>query len=904
MKIKSEFLAATLAVVLCLSGNLLAKAYSGGDGTAGNPYQIANVDDFQRLSNTPTDWNSSFIVTADIDLASLPFTQTPIAGDTSTTISGFQGTQFTGTFDGRKYIISNLTVTAPTKDYIGLFGYVGSSGRILNVSIEHATLSGRHCAGGLVGFNSGTLTACYVTGSVSGAGNSVGGLVGANSSGMITTCYATDSVSGTSLVGGLVGMNSSGVITTCYAAGPVSGTSFTGGLSGRNDSGSISGCFWDMETSGQPTSAGGVGKTTEEMMTLSTFTDAGWDFTDTDGDMADWQMGSREYPVLARDPAVIRYSGGNGMTVNPYQIANAADFQLLFTTPTDWNSAFILTADIDFGGAAITPVGNSSTKFTGIFDGNGHIISNAVIHLPDNYYVGLFGYVGSSGQIRNLGVEGVNLLGHSYVGGLVGYNEGTLTGCYATGSVTSIWSYVGGLVAWNEGTLTSCYATGPVVGTGYVGGLVGVHYTGTLTACYSASSVSWGPWMNNYFIGGLVPFNYNGSLSGCFWDVQTSGQSGSDGGKGLTTSQMKSITTYQYAGWADKGWENTGGVPIPQPLPVPLSGSGSETDPYQIHTAEEFALLSGHSGILNKHIVLMADLDLSTVTLYPIGPFTGVFDGNDHMLSNAVINQPASGYIGLFGYVGSGGQIRNLGVENVNMTGNNHVGGLAACNSSGSITNCYETGSVVTGNDYVGALVGLNGGTLTTCYATGSVSGTGNSVGGLAGANRGGTLSHCYASGSVTGDIHTGGLVGWNDGMLAVCYAAGSVVGDFRVGGLVGMNEVNGTLTGCYASGSVAGNNYFGGLAGYNMGATTSCFWDIQTSGQPTSAGGTGNTTAQMKTLSTFTSAGWDFVDVWVIGQNQTYPYLRTQPSADLNSDGVVNMVDFAIFAGQWLEGV
>ena len=60
---------------------------------------------------------------------------------------------------------------------------------------------------------------------------------------------------------------------------------------------------------------------------------------------------------------------------------------------------------------------------------------------------------------------------------------------------------------------------------------------------------------------------------------------------------------------------------------------------------------------------------------------------------------------------------------------------------------------------------------------------------------------------------------------------------------------------------------------------------------------------AQMKTLATFTLAGWDFVSTWGIFEHQAYPYLRTQPSADLNSDGVVNFVDFAIFADQWLQG-
>jgi hypothetical protein len=89
---------------------------------------------------------------------------------------------------------------------------------------------------------------------------------------------------------------------------------------------------------------------------------------------------------------------------------------------------------------------------------------------------------------------------------------------------------------------------------------------------------------------------------------------------------------------------------------------------------------------------------------------------------------------------------------------------------------------------------------------------------------------------------------------------------------------------------------------GWSEGVAAS-FWDIETSGQTTSAGGEGKTTAEMKKLSTFASAGWDFVDIWNIGENQTYPFLRGYSGADLNYDGFVNFADFALFANRWLQG-
>jgi hypothetical protein len=436
MKIKGLFLSATLTAVLCISGSLFA--YSGGDGSTGIPFQIANVTDFQQLSATSADWSKSFVLTANIDLTGQTFTQAPIAPDIGA-LSEFQGTKFTGVFDGNGHVISKLTVTASTKDFIGLFGCVGSGGQVRNLGVEnvnitgyyyvggvaannsgaidachvtgscsgyqcvggvagdhygtvtscyaagtvsgnfyaggvvgcangtitscHATasvsgttyvggvvgctyyslmscyatgmVSGNSNVGGLVGCNSGKstlmfcyatgsvsgttyvgglvglnykriLTSCYASGSVIGTGDYVGGLVGTSNTGAITSCYATGSVGGANYVGGLVGTISAGTATFCYATGSVTGTNYAGGLAGTN-SGTLTGCFWDTQAGGtsdgvgnvDPDPAGVTGKTTIEMKTLLTFTNAVWDFTATDGDPADWWMPANSYPQLA-----------------------------------------------------------------------------------------------------------------------------------------------------------------------------------------------------------------------------------------------------------------------------------------------------------------------------------------------------------------------------------------------------------------------------------------------------------------------------------------------------------------------------------------------------------------------------------------------------------------------------
>jgi hypothetical protein len=404
-------------------------------------------------------------------------------------------------------------------------------------------------------------------------------------------------------------------------------------------------------------------------------------------------------------------------------------------------------------------------------------------------------------------------------------------------------------------------------------------------------------------------------------------------------------------------------------------GSGTSSDPYQIGTVADWNDLMNTQSDWNANFIATADINMQGVPLIPVGNdingtyiyFRGIFDGNGHVIRNAAIT---GGYlstgIGLFGRIDSNSQIRNLGAEDVNMSGAARVGGLVGC-SYGTISNCFTTGKVrqtvpPAGTSF-GGLVGKNFGTITGSHAACDVNVNLDNVGGLVGWNVG-TISDSYANGTVNGDERVGGLVGFNScaydeyndepdyiGTITRCYATGSATGTYHVGGLVGLNGnldfvgIPISITNCYAivevtgiTVAVTGISYVGGLVGTNLSGSTrppnilitisscyaagrvdangdgligpgsvpisaNCFWDIEATGQTTSSSGTGLTTAQMKTLSTFTSAGWDFVDTWGIGENQTYPFLRTHSGADLNYDGLVNLIDFALFADRWLAG-
>ena len=240
-------------------------------------------------------------------------------------------------------------------------------------------------------------------------------------------------------------------------------------------------------------------------------------------------------------------------------------------------------------------------------------------------------------------------------------------------------------------------------------------------------------------------------------------------------------------------------------------------------------------------------------------PFKGSFDGQGYEIRDLFINRPDESGVGLFGYVGVGGVIKNVSVVNATVTGGRYVGGLVGENK-GTVSNSYSS-STVTGLFCIGGLAGNNWGSVSNSYSTGSATIADFKVGGLVGFNFG-TVSNSYATGSVSGsDEYVGGLVGDNyHGTVSNSYATGNVTGRFGIGGLVGRND---------------------------EGTVSNSFWDTETSGQATSAGGTGKTTAKMKSIATFSA--WDIIAVanpgtrnpsytWNIVDDETYPFLSWQP--------------------------
>jgi hypothetical protein len=299
--------------------------------------------------------------------------------------------------------------------------------------------------------------------------------------------------------------------------------------------------------------------------------------------------------------------------------------------------------------------------------------------------------------------------------------------------------------------------------------------------------------------------------------------------------------------------------------------------------------LQAMQGDLSAEYKLIRDIDASETETWnngqgfnPIGAdvrFTGSFDGQNHTISNLSINR-LDDNVGLFGRIDSSAEVENVGVINVNITGEEIVGGLVGDNSDGTVSNSYSTGNV-TGEEIVGGLVGNNyKGNISNSYSTGNVTGEGEGeVGGLVGDNSDGTVSNSYSTGNVTGDSMVGGLVGDNSGTVSNSYSTGNVTGGEDVGGLVGYNSY-GNISNSYSTGNVTGEYYVGGLVGGNFNDNISnSYWNTEATGQSSSAGlpdSNGLTTSQMQGSSASSNMNFEFTSTWstVTGD---YPELQWQ---------------------------
>jgi len=471
------------------------------------------------------------------------------------------------------YVIGTVEGTSRVGGLVGDNSY----GEILT---SHATgnVSGDSVIGVLVGSNSGEVSKSHAMGNVDG-GNTLGGLAGRNT-GKISESYTTSDVENSGgRVGGLVGDNR-GEILKSYATGDIASSgSNVGGLVGvKGINGHVEDSYWDIETTGQDTSAGdGEGLTTAQMTGANASADGNMDGFDFE----------RTWYITAEYPSIERPFEGGGTAAEPYELKNVLHLQEM---RKDLSANYRFVDNIDasetegwFDGAGFEPIGTNSERFEGTISGDGHTISNLTVNRSEMTNVGLFGVTDGDSTVENVGLVDVNIHGDNQVGGLVGFlgAGATVSESYVTGTVGGN-EFVGGLVGYNfEGTVSESYAIGAVEGTDTVGGLVGENFEATVSASYATGTVN-----GTNYVGGLVGNNNNdnddsevitsyatgdvdgtdsvggligdnsGAVIDSYWDTETTNQTSSDGGSGLSTAQMTGLNATESENMAGLDFEN------------------------------------------------------------------------------------------------------------------------------------------------------------------------------------------------------------------------------------------------------------------------------------------------------------------------------------------------------------
>ncbi|WP_151943740.1 MBG domain-containing protein [Aliarcobacter butzleri] len=433
------------------------------------------------------------------------------------------------------------------------------------------------------------------------------------------------------------------------------------------------------------------------------------------------------------------------------------------------NANYVLGRDIDASatsswnsGAGFNPLGNYTTKFTGIFNGLGHTISDLYINRGSIEGVGLFGYINNA-TIKNIGLENVNITGDYYTGSLVGYSEGgIISNSYATGTVRGI-NIVGGLVGTefrSEGIIENSYSKVDVIanyagaGASRAGGLAGMSI-GTIKNSYASGTVT--GTINDSYKSGLV---IGGIISNSWYDKDVNTANMSDSVKGKTQAEI--LTAFSGKdGWITGAESFEGyGLGVTAPVLPELKtfstitptgtlfegGYGTITNPYTITNWTQLQNIN-NSNIVTSNYYFNLLNNLNNLSLGYIGTgegwnpigrngtkeFRGTFDGQGNTISNLYINRITLD-VGLFGASDSVSTIRNIGLKDVNIIGSSYVGALVGQNY-GTITNSYASGAVNGYLNNIGGLVGANDGTITNSYASVSINGTSSFFGGLVGYN-------------------------------------------------------------------------------------------------------------------------------------------------------------------------
>ena len=762
---------------------------------------------------------------------------------------GNRSNPFGYSFNGDAHTISNPRIHGISAGDIGLFGVSADAARIENIGLLAADINvnGQSNIGTLVGENRGEIVNSYVIGGAVRGGSRVGGLTGRNS-GAIVNSYTDIAVTGINFVGGLAGSSQSGSgIYNSYANGTVSGNEFVGGLVGLSQA-NILNSYANVAVIGSRSVGGLVGRAGNSIINsyaigkisgpskgligsaLSNFSSiqSYWDVaTSTVGD--------------DNNDAI-----GIGKTTSELQTATIGEGIYSLWHRNNWYSETGQYPALRYAGA-IDIITRSACRVVENRHTEAPLCGTL---LPAQRRTGLSNLALSSNVGRIL------LLRPDFHFGIYDYNLILKSDARQFSIIPHTFNPNAVIVINDDKELRSGQIT-------------------TLTIDNSDNFLLTLTVRDTLIFATTRTTNYRIRVSKHPLITVNDIDDDDDGLIEIRNIDDLNIMRYQLDGSGYRASEDN--IKIIEGCPNDICSGYELTRDLDFRDATSY-----HSGVVNTEWAeswqSIGDRD---------NPFTGVFNGNDHTISNLRIDKTDTDHVGLFAALADGAQVGNVNLADVDIGGRFGVGSLVAYNA-GEIDNSDADGTVAGERD-VGGLVAYNVGRVSNSYAYGTVSG-GSSVGGLVARNEStGMIANSYSLNRVSGDDSIGGLVGLNLGAIANTYASGGVEGNTRIGGLVGDN--GGSVGNSYATavlvctGVPACDSHTvatGGLIGSNAdgGIAVNSYWDIATSNIRGSAGGVGKTTLQLQSGNSQSSDlsrayyEWNSSD-WHFGNLDQYPILK-----------------------------
>lgn len=872
---RKQLIPLIITLLFFMGNNCFAQTFGGGNGTAGNPWKIYNVNDLNTIATyVNNNWDNFsgdyFIMMNDITAGNF----TPIGTS--------RNRSFRGNFNGQGNIISNFNPSGGIT-YLGIFGYIRNA-KIENIGIGsgcNINSANNGYTGGLIGYaETSEINNCYSSANMSGNTNCrLGGLIGNADDCDINNCYYSGgniNYSGSNgYYGGLIGyIDGTSNISNSYSAPSnfPNQPSRTGPLYGR----CITNCFINSYyLSGWNTQTYGTSKTSIQMQDLQfaillnvSCQNNNWKHdnipTLVNGGfpILYWQVGGSTLPPCF---------DGSGTEVDPFRIRYVKDLVMLSNNVaggSTYSGQYLLVENnISFttnpsrdSSQYFNPIGNSTNRFSGNFNGGGHVISNLTINLGT--YVGLFGYI-SGATIDSLGIENFTYTSNRLGGGLVAYAyNSTINYSYSIGSLTSTgnnstteYPELGGLIGHlDKSSLNNCYARARIFDqTGNTrssfGGLVAhvqpengnYNYISYINNSYAASY----PIPRVGDCGSLLGYvrnTYNFSETNSY-HYDLSGMIRDYGGVAKDSSEMKSgcfvvslngsqpsIAWFKAKRQVNQGypvlsWQKLSDNITPAGfegncLGVTYAG-GTQTTQYKIRYVKDLIYISNmvanDTTYSSKFFQMLNDINfnngvIDSSSLYkPIGdfsnnkPFSGNFNGLRNAIANYSFSDTTKNNIGFFGYTNLA-TIQRLGISNINISAKDTVGGLVANGESTKIGGCFVYG-FIKGKNSVGGLVGIGTGAtsaIDTSFTNTTIDAQTN-VGGLVGNHNGGAINNSYSNSEIYSSTNANNYVG----------------------GIIGLAAATPTLNKVYSACKIirnGTNTNFGKIIGNNIGNNTNCY--------------------------------------------------------------------------------